>query len=193
MLLDGLTVSFFFCAFILIPVTVAWMITSLEQANFLIPVAKWVWHYFKGDAVGSLMDVLVAVVLNHIKHRAMIVLYLLISWPLFTAAGIRFVLTRDAVSFFHLPDCLGILFENFGAFLRFFFLAGVTAVAVTIGDAMVAATVIAAPMMILLGSAAIWILTYLFADLAQRVQPGFQPRISAAQTVRTAGASGPVQ
>jgi len=193
MLLDGLTVSFFFCAFILIPVTVAWTITSLEKLHFVIPAVTWAWHYFKGEAVGNLLDVLAGVVLENLKHRAMIMLYMLISWPLFTAAGIRFVLTREAISFIHLPDCLGMLFANFGAFFQFFFLAGITAIAVTIGDAFVAATIIAAPMMILLGAAGIWVLTYLFAELAEKVQPFLQPQIHAAQSVMAAGARGPVR
>jgi hypothetical protein len=193
MLLDGLIVSFFFCAYILIPVTLAWMITSLENLDFIIPAIEWVWHVLRGQVAGNFIDIMTGVVIEHIKHRAMIILYLLLSWPVFTAAGIRFVLTRKASSFFHLPACLGILFRNFGAILQFLLLAGMTAVAITVADAFAASTVIAAPLMILVGAAGIWILTYLYGNLALKVQPSLQPEINAALAVRAGAVQGPVQ
>jgi hypothetical protein len=193
MFLDGLIVSLFFCAYLLLPVTLAWMITSLESFDFVVPAITWGWHLVRGEVAGNLLEILTGVLVEHIKHRAMIVLYLLIAWPLFTAAGIRFVLTRKATSFFHLPGCIGILFQNFGAFIQFFVLATLAAIAVTVADALVAPTGIGAPLIIPLGAAGVWVLTYLFGSLAVKVQPSRQQEINPIQAVMAAGAHGPIR
>jgi len=175
MFLDGLIVTFFFCLYFLVPVTLAWMTTALQPMDFLVPATKWGWHLVRGDVVGNLTDIFEGVLWRYVQTRAMIVLYLVLAWPLFTAAGIRFVLTREAASFVLLPACLGILFRRLGAFLKFLILAGLTAVAILILDIVTSSTGIGVPLTIPIGAAGIWVLTYLFANLAVKVQPKPQP------------------
>jgi GYF domain 2 len=173
-LLDGMIVSFFFCIYILIPVTLAWMITSLGTLGLVIPAAQWTWRYLSGEATGDLLQILFSKVLTLVEARAVIFSYLFVAGSLFTAAGIRFVLTRKASSFLRLPACLTLMFQNIGAFLQFLFLAPVVVATVMVADALVAPTGIGIPLLIPFGAAGTWVLTYLFGNLAVKVQARMQ-------------------
>jgi hypothetical protein len=191
-LLDGLTVALFFSLYILIPVTLAWIATSLSALSLVFPAAEWIWHYLRGEAVANVQDVLTRIFIHYIEQRAMILVYLILAWPLFTAAGVRFVLTRQAMSFFQLPACLSLLFEHFGAILKFLVLSALVAIGVAVTDILVAPTGIGVPLTIPLGAAGIWAMTWLFANLAAKVQPSLQPEMNFHQTVRVGGAGGPM-
>src|SRR5581483_10348228 len=136
MFLDGLTVVFFFCFYLLIPVTLAWMATQVNTLSFAIPVIKWAWHYLQGQKGIALQDLLSGILVQFLVQRAAIIVYLMLGWPIFTAAGIRLVLSREATSFFPLPACVGLLFRHFWSFVKFLLLTWLAAVTVAIGDAL---------------------------------------------------------
>ncbi len=181
MFVDGLTVAAFFCLYIAIPVTIGWIATSLGALSFVVPLLHWSWDYLHNRATVPIADMLGSILVNYLIHRALVLLYLVLAWPLFTAAGIRFVLTRKTASFFELPSCFDILFHNFGAILKFLILSALVSVAVAVADAIAAPTGIGLPLAIPIGAAGVWSITYLFANLAAKVQPA----------VRTGGAGGP--
>jgi hypothetical protein len=171
---DGLTVAFFSCFYFLVPVTLAWMATTLSATSFLMPALQWGWGYLHGIRTLGLADVVSGVFVSYLMQRAVILLYLVLGWPLFTAGAIRFVLSRQATSFFHLPACVGLLFRHFGAFVKFLLLTALAAIAITIADALAASTGVGAPLVIPMGAAGVWTMSYLFANLAARVAPSVQ-------------------
>lgn len=167
-LTDGAIVVAFFWLYIMLPVMLYWWVASFGLWTLALQISLWLWHHLQGQASPPLWEMLYAQLVLSWWRPVIVLGYISLALPVFSAAVVRFSQTGKAGSFFNLPACVALLFRHFFGFAKFLVLLWCMMAAVISITAIAALSGIGVILFFPLMSAAIWTSAYLLGALTEK-------------------------
>ena len=165
-LIDGAIAGAFFWLYVVLPILLFWWAASFGLWTIALQTSLWLWHYVQGQATRPLWEMLYRQLLLSWWRPVIVLGYISLALPVFSAALIRFSQTEKASSFVNLPASIALLFRHFWGFAKFLTLLWTIIFAVMLATAIAALSGVGAILFIPLVAAATWTGAYLLGELA---------------------------